>query len=96
MSTGFRQSFSKVRHFGRGLGLLWRWLLRVDGWMTAWLMRQGFPRGAATATLWLTRLAALSVLMYAALWLAILVVLAIVAAWTGNQTSEARNDNTDS
>lgn len=81
MSTHFRQSFSKAERFGHGLGRLWRWLVRADGRMTAWLVRQGFPQGAATATLWLARLAALGVLMYAAMWLAMLVMFALAAAW---------------
>ncbi|NLC35490.1 MAG: DUF3742 family protein [Alcaligenaceae bacterium] len=87
MSTSFRQSFSKAERFGHGLARLWRWLVRADGWMRAKLVRQGFPQGAATATLWLARLAALGVLMYAAMWLAALVVFAVAAAWMG------RNDD---
>ncbi|WJJ93287.1 DUF3742 family protein [Neopusillimonas aromaticivorans] len=87
MSTTFRQRFSKAERFGQGLGRVWRWLVRADGKMTAWLMRQGFPQGAAIATLWLTRLAALGVLMYAALWLALLVVFALAAAWAGRNTT---------
>lgn len=95
MNTSFRQSFSRAERFGQGLSRLWRWLVRVDGGMTTWLVRQRFPQGAATATLWLARLAVLGVLMYAALWLALLVVFAVAAAWLGSQTPAARNDDTD-
>lgn len=95
MGTHFHQSFSKVKRFGRGLGRFWRWLLRVDGWMTAWLMQQGMPRGAATAMLWLVRLAALGLLMYAALWLAVLVMLAVIAAWAGDKAPLVQNDESD-
>lgn len=95
MSTTFRQRFSKAERFGQGLGRVWRWLVRADGKMTAWLMRQGFPQGAAIATLWLARLAALGVLMYAALWLALLVVFALAAAWAGGHKPVVQDDDTD-
>lgn len=95
MSTTFRQRFSKAERFGQGLGRVWRWLVRADGKMTAWLMRQGFPQGAAIAILWLARLAALGVLMYAALWLALLVVFALAAAWAGGHKPVVQEDDTD-
>ena len=37
--------------------------------------------GAATALLWLVKLAVLGVLLYAAFWLALLLVFAVAAAW---------------
>src|SRR5690606_36631342 len=93
MRTSFSQSFSKAERFGHGLARLWRWLVRADGWMRAKLVRQGFPQGAATATLWLARLAALGVLMYAAMWLAALVVFAVVAAWMGRDAAPFEEEN---
>lgn len=53
------------------------------------------PQGAATATLWLVRLAALGVLMYAAFWLALLVMFAVAAAWAGGLRPTAHDDDTE-
>lgn len=95
MSASFRQSFSKAERFGHGLSRVWRWMVRADGRMNAWLVRQGFPQGAATSTLWLVRLAALGVLMYAAFWLALLVMFMVGAAWMGRNAEPIFEDKAE-
>lgn len=66
---------------GRTLGRLWRGLMHLDRKANGWLVAQGLAPGVAKASLLLVKLAALGLLLYAAFWLALLLTLAIVAAW---------------
>jgi len=49
--------------------------------VAGWLVTRGVPAGAAMAVLWIVKLAVLGVLLYSALWLALLLALVILAAW---------------
>lgn len=44
-------------------------------------MTRGVPASAATAVLWIVKLAVLGVLLYSAFWLALLLAFAGIAAW---------------
>lgn len=44
-------------------------------------MTRGVPAGAATAVLWIVKLAVLGMLLYTISWLVLLLVFAVVAAW---------------
>ena len=44
-------------------------------------MTRGVPAGAATAVLWVVKLAVLGALLYSAFWLALLLAFAAIAAW---------------
>ncbi|MFT3802313.1 MAG: DUF3742 family protein [Burkholderiaceae bacterium] len=66
---------------GRALGRMWKGALRQERKACGWLMARGLPAGAATALLWLVKLAVLGVLLYAAFWLALLLVFGVAAAW---------------
>jgi fatty acid desaturase len=56
--------------------------VRRERQVLGWLVAQGVPGGAASALIWIAKLAVLGVLLYAAFWLALLVVVAVFAAWT--------------
>lgn len=65
------------RRFGRG----WRARARGERRISNWLVSKGVPAGGAVALLWVVKLVAFGVLLYAAFWLALLLVFAVVAAW---------------
>jgi len=66
---------------GRGAGRAWRGYLRREQRVAGWLVTRGVPAGAATAVLWIVKLAVLGVLLYSAFWLALLLAFAVIAAW---------------
>ena len=66
---------------GRGAGRAWRGYLRREQRVAGWLVTRGVPASAATAVLWVVKLAVLGVLLYTAFWLALLLAFAAIAAW---------------
>ena len=80
MTTNTHKGRSTHR-LGRRAGLAWRGYLRREQRVAGWLVTRGVPAGAATAVLWIVKLALLGVLLYSAFWLALLLVFAVVAAW---------------
>ncbi|ERW51318.1 hypothetical protein Q030_01835 [Pseudomonas aeruginosa BWHPSA017] len=66
---------------GRGAGRAWRGYLRREQRVAGWLVTRGLPAGAATAVLWIVKLAVLGALLYSAFWLALLLAFAVTAAW---------------
>ena len=66
---------------GRGAGRAWRGYLRHERSVVGWLVARGVPAGAATAVLWLFKLAVLGLLLYTASWLALLLAFVLIAAW---------------
>ncbi|MFN3988210.1 MAG: DUF3742 family protein [Rhodocyclaceae bacterium] len=74
---------------GRGAGRAWRGYLRREQRVAGWLMTRGVPAGAATAVLWIVKLAVLGMLLYTVSWLVLLLAFAVVAAWL------ARNADAD-
>lgn len=73
---------------GRGAGRAWRGYLRREQRVAGWLVMRGVPAGAATAVLWIIKLAALGVLLYSAFWLGLLLAFAVVAAWLARNADE--------
>ena len=73
---------------GRGAGRAWRGYLRREQRVAGWLVTRGVPAGAATAVLWIVKLAVLGMLLYAASWLALLLTFAVVAAWLARNADE--------
>ena len=63
-----RPRSSTAERFGRWLG---RGYVRRERRAVAWLASVGVPSGAATALVWIVKLAVLGVLLYAAFWLAL-------------------------
>ncbi|MGY0505147.1 DUF3742 family protein [Luteimonas sp. e5] len=66
---------------GRGAGRAWRGYVRREQRVAGWLVTRGVPAGAATAVLWIVKLAVLGALLYSAFWLALLLAFAVTAAW---------------
>ncbi|MBS3936863.1 MAG: DUF3742 family protein [Sulfuritalea sp.] len=66
---------------GRGAGRAWRGYLRREQRVAGWLVTRGVPTGAATAVLWIVKLAVLGMLLYTVSWLVLLLAFAVVAAW---------------
>ncbi|WP_155520010.1 DUF3742 family protein, partial [Acinetobacter pittii] len=63
-------------------GHAWRGYLRREQRAAGWLVARGVPAGASTALLWLAKLLALGVLLYAAFWLVLLLLFVVAAAWS--------------
>lgn len=72
---------SKVQRAGTLLGKAWRKVVHREKQLRAWLIERGVPAPATTVLLWIAKLVALGVLLYAAFWLALLLVFAIAVAW---------------
>lgn len=71
--------------FGRWLGPGWRGYIRRERRVAAWLVAQGVPAVGADALLWIIKLGGLALLLYAATWVTLLVMLAVAVVWiTGN------------
>jgi fatty acid desaturase len=66
---------------GRGAGRVWRGYLRREQRVAGWLVTRGVPAGAATAVLWIAKLAVLGMLLYTVSWLVLLLAFAVVATW---------------
>ncbi|MCQ4322595.1 DUF3742 family protein [Stutzerimonas stutzeri] len=66
---------------GRGAGRAWRGYLRREQRVAGWLVTRGVPAGAATAVLWIVKLAVLGALLYTVSWLVLLLAFAVVATW---------------
>jgi hypothetical protein len=78
-----------IHRLGRGAGRAWRGYLRREQRVAGWLVTRGVPAGAATAVLWVVKLAVFGMLLYTVSWLVLLLVFAVVAAWL------ARNADAD-
>ncbi|NYT22594.1 DUF3742 family protein [Alcaligenaceae bacterium] len=79
MNTRPRSS-NIAERFGRWLGRGWRGYVRRERRVVAWLASVGVPSGAATALVWIVKLAVLGVLLYTAFWLALLLVCLLLVA----------------
>ena len=73
---------------GRGAGRAWRGYLRREQRVASWLVTRGVPAGAATAVLWIVKLAVLGMLLYSVSWLVLLLAFAVVAAWLARNADE--------
>ena len=73
---------------GRGAGRAWRGYLRREQRVACWLVTRGVPAGAATAVLWIVKLAVLGMLLYTGSWLVLLLAFAAVAAWLVRNADE--------
>lgn len=77
---------------GRRLGGVWGVCLRAERRTHRWLMAQGLPAGSATVLIWGGKLATLGVLLYAAVWAALLLVALVVAARMAEQAPQGDDD----
>ncbi|WP_066267398.1 DUF3742 family protein [Hydrogenophaga palleronii] len=79
MNTTTRISIAE--RLGRSFGRGWRAYVRGERRLSSWLASKGVPVMGATALLWVVKLVVLGMLLYTMSWLALLLVLAVVAAW---------------
>lgn len=77
---------------GRGAGRAWRGYLRSEQRVAGWLVTRGVPAGAATAVLWIVKLAVLGMLLYTASWLVLLLAFVVVTAWLA-RNADADDEN---
>ncbi|MBN0649867.1 DUF3742 family protein [Pseudomonas aeruginosa] len=85
MNAKTHRSFPE--RFGYWLGRAWRAGVRVERQLSSWLVGQGLPKGLAVALLWVVKLVAAGVMLYAATGLAVVLLFAVAAAW-GARNSE--------
>lgn len=77
---------------GRWLGGVWGGCLRAERRVHQWLMAQGLPAGGARVLIWVVKLATLGVLLYVAVWTALLLVALVVAARMAEQAPQGDDD----
>lgn len=77
---------------GRWLGRAWRGFVRQEAGAVRWLVSQGLPPGVARLLLWIVKLAAFGVLLYATFWIALVLLLGVAAAWAV-RNSDPDDDN---
>ncbi|MBG6480962.1 DUF3742 family protein [Pseudomonas aeruginosa] len=77
---------------GRWLGGVWRGWLRAERRVHRWLMAQGLPAGGVAVLIWGVKLATLGVLLYIAVWAALLPVALVVAARMAEQAPQGDDD----
>ncbi|MDN7435720.1 DUF3742 family protein [Burkholderia multivorans] len=72
---------STTERLGRTFGRGWRAYARGERRASKWLVSKGMPLAGATAVMWVVKLTALGVLLYATFWLSLLLVFTMVVAW---------------
>ncbi|ELC7284693.1 DUF3742 family protein [Pseudomonas aeruginosa] len=77
---------------GRWLGGVWGVCLRAERRVHQWLVAQGLPAGGATVLVRVVKLAILAVLLYVAVWAALLLVALVVAARMVEQAPQGDDD----
>lgn len=83
MNTATR--ISTAERLGRTLGRGWRAYARSEQRASNWLASKGVPVAGATALVWVTKLAVLGVLLYAAFWFALVLLSLAAAGWGMSQ-----------
>ena len=78
--------------FGPWLGGVWGGCLRAERRVHQWLMAQGLPAGGARVLIWVIKLAIFGVLLYVAVWAALLLVALVVAARMAEQAPQGDDD----
>jgi len=79
MSTTTRIGIAE--RLGRGFGRGWRTCVRGERRLSNWLASKGVPMAGVTALLWVVKLVALGLLLYAAFWFAVVLLGVVVAGW---------------
>lgn len=73
---------SMAERAGRVAGRAWRWFASREQQLIRTLAAQGLSLRVARIVLWVVKLVVLGALLYLAFWLTLLLVFAIVGAWT--------------
>ena len=74
-------STTNAERAGRWLGRAWRECVRNEARALQWLTSKRLPAGVGRLLFWIIKLGVFIVLLYAAFWLAVLLALAVFAAW---------------
>lgn len=77
------QSAGWSYRFGRAARRALHGYSRSEHQMAGWLVSNGLSAGPSWGVVWAVRFAVAGVLLYAAFWLAIVLLIALVAAWHG-------------
>lgn len=80
---------------GRSLGQGWRGGVRIERCVSIWLMGQGVPKALTAVLLWTVKLACLGMLLYAAFWVALLLVVALVVVRSVSTTAIGDDESAD-
>jgi hypothetical protein len=83
---------STAERFGSWLGRGWQGCVCRERQLTGWLVAQGVPAVAASVLLWIAKLAVLGVLLYAAFWLVLLILILFAAIWMRQDNTAADPD----
>ena len=83
-----RPRSSTAERFGHWLCRGWQGYVRRERQVVAWLASAGMPSGAATALVWIVKLAVLGALLYTAFWLALLLACLLLVARGFSQSSD--------
>ena len=89
MKTAAQTTFAE--RLGRMLGRAWRRCAHLDRRAQGWLLARGWAPGAAKATLLAAKLVAFSLLLYAAFWLALLLLIVVAVGWAMDQHHPAED-----
>lgn len=81
-----------AERIGRTLGQLWHVLMRLDRKANGWLVEQGWAPRATKAMLLVAKLVVLGLLIYLAFWLALLLSLAVAAAWAARNSEHEESE----
>lgn len=79
MKTAAQTTFAE--RLGRAFGRTWRGCARLDRRAQTWLLARGWAPRLAKTVLLFVKLAVFGVLLYTALWLALLLAFALAGAW---------------
>ena len=77
---------------GRWLGRAWRGFVRQEARAVQWLTSKRLPAGVGRLLFWIVKLAVFGLVLYAALWLALLLTLAVLAAWLAQKSDRDNED----
>lgn len=88
--TTYTHNGQWTHRLGQTLGHAWRGLLRAERHAARWLEARGVPAGVAKALPWLVNVALVAVILYAAIWLGVLLLLVAGAAWVASSTDHEK------
>lgn len=90
MKTTTQTTFAE--RAGRTLGRLWRGCVRMDRRATQALVAKGWKPGVAKGVLLLVKIAAFGMLLYVALWFALLLAFVVAAAWIARNVATEESE----
>lgn len=83
---------SKAERFGQWLGFVWRGYRSRERQIARWLIEHGLPPALAIGGLWLVKLLMLGILLYAAFWLVLMIIVVMAAGAASQKPTDSRMD----